>query len=300
VAVWRAADTTAPALTFQCDPLAVTDVVFVGADRFATTSHSGVVALWRVEGEVGNTVDDLSVTLLGDLKRAVPATRLAHCAVSNILAAGFWNGRVELMAVDGSKGGARMQHLRTFALSSSEWVTGLHFSGTQLTVVQLHGAVALFDCSNPAHAALSPAATLASSAHGSGVRDSWVTAGVWRGKPTTGGVDHDAFAAGLVTGDSTGRLGFWGDSDSEGQVHTVPAHTGGIERLLWLPNVHRLVTAGHDGSVKLWVPAGPRRVTQIGEFVVRAPCTALAVAADGTLVAGDQTGAIYFLHAMQE
>jgi WD40 repeat protein len=309
VAVWRAADLTAPALTFQCDSLAITDVVFVSASRFATTSHSGVVALWRVEGEVGNAADDLSITPLGDFKQTEPATRLAYCVSSNILAAGFWNGRVNLLAVDGSssKGEARMQSLSVLALPASEWITGLHFSGTQLTVVQLQGAVALFDCSNPASATLTPAGILASVSHGSGVRDSWVTAGVWRGKASTGEVGRSAFAAGLVTGDSTGRLGFWDapgdgddDDDSNRRVHTVPAHTGAIERLLWLSNVQRLVTAGHDGSVKLWVPAGPRRVTQIGEFVVRAPCTALAVAADGAIVAGDHNGAVYFFHAMAE
>jgi WD40 repeat protein len=90
--------------------------------------------------------------------------------------------------------------------------------------------------------------------------------------------------------DST--VGVW-RLDDGALVSTLRGHASGVNGLALHPATDAFATASSDFTVKVWRPGADGALcTYTGETSM----TACTIAADGTIVAGDQSGRLHFLH----
>jgi WD40 repeat protein len=90
--------------------------------------------------------------------------------------------------------------------------------------------------------------------------------------------------------DST--VGVWRLHDGT-LLNTLRGHASGINALAIHPTVNAFVTVSNDFTVKMWQPGSERALcTYTGETAM----TACTIGCDGTVVAGDQSGRLHFLH----
>jgi WD40 repeat protein len=103
------------------------------------------------------------------------------------------------------------------------------------------------------------------------------------------GVSRDGLVF-SASDDST--VGVWRLHDGS-LVRTLRAHASGVNALAIHPSANAFATASSDFTLKMWHPGAERALcTHTGETAM----TACTIASEGTIVAGDQSGRLHFLH----
>ena len=94
----------------------------------------------------------------------------------------------------------------------------------------------------------------------------------------------------VVSASSDKTLGVW-DIDSGETLRTLEGHTLGVGAVAVLDE-KRVVSASNDQTLRMWdVETGETTAV----FALDGPVTAVAVTANGDIVAGDSLGGVHFL-----
>ncbi|MGH3709596.1 MAG: helix-turn-helix domain-containing protein [Pseudonocardiaceae bacterium] len=87
-------------------------------------------------------------------------------------------------------------------------------------------------------------------------------------------------------------VGLW-DAASQGQIATLPDHTGRITKVVFSPVDRILATGSDDGTVRLWNVTNPKQPTLVGPPLMTGSLTKMVFSLDGrTLATASNDGAV--------
>jgi WD40 repeat protein len=100
----------------------------------------------------------------------------------------------------------------------------------------------------------------------------------------------------IITGSTDGIIRLWDIASGE-ELRSITSHSASVTALALMPEGDRFVSASLDQTLKVWDLASGELVTH---FSGDGGFTTCVVAPNGTIIAGEGSGRIHFLHMVTD